>query len=130
MGEIIDFEEALKKLSIEELEGIVEDAVNSTVFASYTDDEILDDICCCYEKILSALGVNVYKKLSFVDYDNVHLINVDEKIYDADDSRLGDDIKGAFYEIDALIADMAIDFNCSQENVLKNVEKRLSQDKE
>ncbi len=130
MGEIIDFSEAPKKFSVEELENIVEYAVNSTVFSNSSEDETFSDICRCYEEILSSLGVDTYKKVSFVDYEDVHLINVDENIYDADDSSLGEDLKGAFCEIDALIADMAIDFNCSQEKVLKNVEKRLSKDKE
>lgn len=130
MSEIIDFSEVLKNFSVEELEKTVEYAVNSTDFFGSSEEEIISDICRCYTAILNALGVGAYKKVSFVDYEDVHTIKVDGKIYDADDSRLGEDVKGNFYEIDALIADMAIDYGCSQESVLKIVEKRLSKDKE
>lgn len=130
LGEVIDFSEAISKFSVDEFENIVEHAVNNTIFSNCDKGEIISDICKCYTYILTALGVGEHKKVSFVDYEDIHTVNVDGKIYDADDSRLGEDVKGAFYEIDALIADMAIDYGCSQENVLKIVEKRLSNDKE
>ena len=132
MGEIIDFEEAIKKLSDDDLGEIIKFAAKNIKSQRVNKKDIFSELTECYIELLSELKIREFSNVVFPDYEDPRLILVDSKEINLDDAftRKEENARGVLYEIDALIGDLVCDYHGnSQEKVLKTIEKKLSNKK-
>ena len=129
MGEIIDFEEALKKLSDDDWGKIIKYAANNINSHSVSKNDIISRLVECYEELLAELKIEKYNTFSFIDYEDPRTILVDDKEIDMDDvfTRENEDARGLLYEIDAIMGDLVCDYpGNTQVKVQKMLEKKLT----
>ena len=129
MGEIIDFEEAIKKLSDDDLGEVIKFAAKSIKSQNTNKKELFSELKECYIELLSELKIREFSKVTFPDYENPRLIFVDNKEINLDEAftRKDENAREVLYEIDSLIGDLVCDFPVNtQEKVLKTIEKNLS----
>ncbi len=128
MGDIIDFEDALKKLSDDDLGEVIKFAAKSIKSQNVRKKDILSELTECYIELLSELKIREFSKVTFPDYEDPRLILVDNKEINLDDAITGKDenARELLYEIDALIGDLVCAYpGNTQEKVLKTIEKKL-----
>ncbi len=127
MGDIINFEEYLNKLSEEEKTRIFMNVLDNLQFGDSVDmQDIISDLVNSFRVILKALRIEKITEFTFVDYEYPRLIIINGKEYDLDGAFDKDaDAGAALYEIDALIADLVCDFGMKSEQVLKLIEKEI-----
>ena len=129
MGEIIDFEEAIKKLSNDDLGEVIKFAAKSIKSQSVSKKDVFSELTECYIELLSELKIRNFSKITFTDYEDPRTILVDNKEINLDDAftRKDENARGVLYEIDALIGDLVCEYpGNTQEKVLKTIEKKLT----
>ena len=127
MGDIINLEEYLNKLSEEEKTNLFMNVLDNLQFSgSVNMQDIISDLVKCFKTILKELKIQEVTEFTFVDYDYPRLIIINGKEYDLDGAFDKDEDAGAaLYEIDALIGDLVCDFGMKCEQVLKLIEKEI-----
>ena len=127
MGDIINFEEYLNKLSEEEKTRIFMNVLDNLQFGDSVDmQDIISDLVNSFRVILKALRIEKITEFTFVDYEYPRLIIINGKEYDLDGAFDKDEDAGAaLYEIDALISDLICDYGMKCEQVLKLIEKEI-----
>ena len=127
MGDIINLEEYLNKLSEEEKTNLFMNVLDNLQFSgSVNMQDIISDLVKCFKTILKELKIDKVTEFRFVDYEYPRLIIINGKEYDLDGAFDKDeDADAALYEIDALIGDLVCEYGMKCEQVLKLMEKEI-----
>ena len=127
MGDIINLEEYLNKLSEEEKTNLFMNVLDNLQFSgSVNMQDIISDLVKCFKTILKELKIDKVTEFRFVDYEYPRLIIINGKEYDLDGAfGKEEDAGAALYEIDALIGDLVCEYEMNCEQVLKLIEKEI-----
>ena len=127
MGDIINLEEYLNKLSEEEKTNLFMNVLDNLQFSgSVNMQDIISDLVKCFKTILKELKIDKVTEFRFVDYEYPRLIIINGKEYDLDGAfGKEEDAGAALYEIDALIGDLVCEYGMNCEQVLKLMEKEI-----
>ncbi|MBR2876816.1 MAG: hypothetical protein IKC01_06740 [Clostridia bacterium] len=129
MGDIINIDDFFSKMTEEQAtEFLMKAMKNLKLGEKIGMEEYFSDITDYFKTIFKELKIEKVEEFEFVEYDYPRLVIINGEEYDLDGAFNRDtDAKEALYAIDSLTGDLVCEFGMTMEQVLKLVEKKITE---